>query len=59
MLKIRFTLKNATKTCYRFEHQTEDGQFITLYLKKNMVYEDGINVENGILVTIEEGGVKE
>lgn len=56
MLKLKFGLKSVTKTCYRFENK-EDGQFLTLYLKKDMVDKEGIKPENGILVSI-EGDVK-
>lgn len=52
MLKLKFGFKNETKTCYRFENR-EDGQLLTLYLKKDMVDKDGIKPENGILVNIE------
>ena len=52
MLKLKFGLKNTTKTCYRFENK-ENGQLLTLYLKKDMVDKDGIKPENGIVVSIE------
>ena len=35
MLKLKFELKNTTKTCYRFENK-DGGQFLTLYLKKDI-----------------------
>lgn len=54
MLKMHMTLKNETKTCYRFEQRNEDGRLITLYLKKDDVDAAGIHPVNGITVTVEE-----
>lgn len=54
MLAMKMKLKSTTKTCYRFERRDEDGNLITLYLKKKDVDADGINVEAGILVTVKE-----
>ncbi len=56
MIKLKFGLKSTTKTCYRFENK-ENGQLLTIYLKKDMVDKDGINPENGVIVSI-EGDVK-
>lgn len=52
MLKIDFTLKNDTKTCYRFESGTRPEQ-ITLYLKKSQIDEAGIDPRKGITVSVE------
>lgn len=54
MLKLEFTLKNETKTCFRFESKNDDEEFITLYLKKKHVREAGIDPTKGITVTVEE-----
>lgn len=53
MLKMNFSLKNETKTCYRFENK-EGGQLTTLYLKKEQVDRASINPKSGIIVKIEE-----
>lgn len=58
MLTLKFTLKVTTKTCYRFEHKLDDGQIMTLYLKKDQVDNDGIDAKNGILVSVEENKEK-
>ena len=52
MLKISFTLKAETKTCYRFETGEKPDQ-MTLYLKKAQVDAVGIDPKKGITVTIE------
>lgn len=52
-MKIEFTLKNETKTCYRFEAGERPDQ-LTLYLKKAMVEGAGIDPKKGITVTVEE-----
>lgn len=52
-MKIKFTLKAETKTCYRFEAGQKPEQ-ITLYLKKTQVNEAGIDPWKGITVTVEE-----
>ena len=52
-MKIPFTLKTDTKTCYRFEHGYRP-ELITLYLKKSMVDEAGIDPKKGIIVTVEQ-----
>lgn len=54
MLKIPFTLKAETKTCYRFETGEKPDQ-MTLYLKKAQVDSASIDPKKGITVTIEEG----
>lgn len=54
MLQLKFSLKNETKTCYRFENKTGED-LITLYLKKKQVDEAGINPAKGIVITVEEG----
>jgi len=53
MLKVDFSLKNETKTCYRFEAGERPEQ-ITLYLKKTQVDNAGINPNAGITVTIKQ-----
>lgn len=51
MMKLDFTLKCETKTCFRFEHK--DGEnFVTLYLKKQDVKNAGIDPQKGITTTI-------
>ena len=52
MLKINFTLKSETKTCYRFETGEKPDQ-MTLYLKKAQVDATGIDPQKGITVTVE------
>ncbi len=47
--------RNATKTCYRFEHRDENGDLTTLYLKKSDVNNAKLDPEKGITVTIKEG----
>jgi len=47
-------LRNETKSCYRFERRSEQGDLITLYLKKKDVNDAGIDPRKGITVTIEE-----
>ena len=54
-MKINFTLKTETKTCYRFEHG-ERPELITLYLKKSMIDGAGIDPKKGIVVTVEQEG---
>ena len=54
-MKIKFTLRNETKTCYLFEAGENPDQ-ITLYLKKAMVDAEGINPHRGIVVTVEQDG---
>lgn len=54
MLKMQMHLKNETKTCYRFERRDDNGNLITLYLKKKDVDEARISPKKGITVTIEE-----
>ena len=57
MLKLSFSLKQETKTCYRFETGSrEEGTLTTLYLKKADVDGAGIDPKQGIAVTVE--GVK-
>lgn len=52
-MQMHMTLKNETKTCYRFEHR-EDSELTTLYLKKANVDAAGIDPKKGICVTIKE-----
>ena len=52
-MKINFKLKNETKTCYSLEHGERQEQ-ITLYLKKSMDAEAGIDPQKGIVVTVEQ-----
>lgn len=52
-MKIHFALKTETKTCYRFEHG-DRPELITLYLKKSMVDDAGIDPKKGIVVTVEQ-----
>lgn len=54
-MKMNMSLKNETKTCYRFERQDDSGNLITLYLKKADVEGAGIDPKKGIAVTVEEG----
>ena len=55
MLKLKFELRNETKTCYRFESGSrEEGTLTTLYLKKTDVDGAGIDPHNGVTVTVEE-----
>lgn len=53
MLKIHFTLKNETRTCYRFETGEKPDQ-MTLYLKKAQVDAAGIDPKKGIIISVEE-----
>lgn len=53
-MKLHLKLKNATKTCYRFEARDTAGNLTTLYLKKADVDAAGIDPQKGIKVTIEE-----
>jgi hypothetical protein len=53
MLKLQFTFKAETKTCYRFETGERPDQ-MTLYLKKAQADEAGIDPKKGITVSIEE-----
>jgi hypothetical protein len=52
-MKLDFTYKKATTTCYRFE-TGEKPDHMTLYLKQKLVDEAGIDPKKGITVTIEE-----
>ncbi|MBC8575851.1 hypothetical protein [Yanshouia hominis] len=52
-LKLSFSLKTTTKTCYRFEHR-EGAELTTLYLKKSQVDSAGIDPNKGIAITIEQ-----
>lgn len=54
-MKLYMKYKTATKTCYRFESGRDDGNLITLYLKKADVDAAGIDPQKGITLTIEEG----
>lgn len=47
-------LRNETKNCYRFERRGDQGDFVTLYLKKKDVIDAGIDPRKGITVTIKE-----
>lgn len=53
-MKLHLKFRNATKTCYRFESRSSDGNLTTLYLKKADVDAAGIQAQNGIVLTIEE-----
>ncbi len=53
-MKLNMKLRNETKSCYRFERRSEQGDLITLYLKKKDVHDAGIDPRKGITVTIEE-----
>lgn len=53
MLKIPFALRNETKTCYRFETGEKPDQ-MTIYLKKHLLDQEGIDAKKGITITIEE-----
>lgn len=52
-MKIHMHLHSTTKTCYRFERR-DNGELITLYLKKKDIEEAGIDPKNGIIITVEE-----
>jgi len=54
MLKLHMSLKNDTKTCYRFERRYDSGNLMALYLKKKDVDDSGIDPKKGIVITIEE-----
>lgn len=55
MLKINFSLKAETKTCYRFQSgEDRSPDMLTLYLKKAQVDKSGIDPKKGITVTIEQ-----
>ena len=54
MLKLKFSLKNETKTCYRLEAGSrEEGTLTTLYLKKADVDGAGIDPRDGVVITVE------
>lgn len=54
-MRIKFTLKAETKTCYRFQNgEDRSPDMITLYLKKSQVDAAGIDPKKGIVVTIEQ-----
>ena len=58
-MKIKMKYLKDTKYCYVFsagEPRTENH--ITLYLKKKQVDAAGIDPQNGITVTVEEGGAE-
>lgn len=58
-MKIKMKYLKETKSCYVFsagEPYTEDH--IALYLKKKQVDAAGIDPQNGITVTVEEGGAE-
>lgn len=50
---IHFTIKNETKTCYRFEHRI-GSDLDTLYIKKEQLDTAGIDPKAGITATIEQ-----
>lgn len=52
-MKLNFSYKTETKTCYRFETGEKPDQ-MTIYLKKNVVEEAGIDPTKGITVDIQE-----
>lgn len=54
-IKLHFTLRNETKTCYRFETGEKPDQ-MTLYLKKRLLDDIGINAHKGVTITVEEEG---
>lgn len=54
MLKLDMTLKNETKTCYRFERGERGKDQITLYLKKSDVDDASIDPRKGITVMVAE-----
>ena len=56
-MKIKMKYLKETKSCYVFSAPyTEDH--IALYLKKKHVDAAGIDPQNGITVTVEEGGAE-
>lgn len=50
-MELDFNFKAETKTCYRFE-TGERPDMMTLYLKKKIVDEAGIDPKAGIVVSI-------
>lgn len=53
-MELKMKLRNETKTCYRFEQRSEQGDLVTLYLKKKDVNDAGIDPHNGITIIIKE-----
>lgn len=51
-LKMTMSLKNETRTCYRFERRDDAGNLVTLYLKKSDVNDAGIDPQKEITLTI-------
>ena len=54
MFTIKFKFKAETKACYRFEEITSARYPLALYLKKDRVFDEGINPKKGITVTVKE-----
>ncbi len=52
-MELNFNFKAVTKTCYRFE-TGEQPDLMTLYLKKKIVDEQGIDPQVGITITIKQ-----
>lgn len=55
-MELKMKLRNETKSCYRFERLSDQGDLVTLYLKKKDVIDAGIDPRKGITVTIQEAG---
>ena len=53
-MELKMKLRNETKTCYRFERLSDQGDLVTIYLKKKDVIDAGIDPRKGITVTIQE-----
>jgi hypothetical protein len=53
MLELKLNYKTETKTCYRFETGNKPDH-MTLYLKKNVVEEAGIDPTKGITIIVQE-----
>ena len=41
-MELKMKLRNETKSCYRFERRSDQGDLVTLYLKKKDVNDAGI-----------------
>ena len=53
-MELKMKLRNETKSCYRFERRSDQGDLVTLYLKKKDVNDAGIDPRKGIAITIKE-----
>ena len=54
-MKLKFRYLKSTATCHRFEAGSkEEGNLVTLYLKKADLVTAGIDHTKGIIITVEE-----